>query len=59
MCAPPLGVPKARQGGALGKYRLLYLGRNNHVHQYRLGAELLETSSAERTWGSSWPTGWL
>lgn len=57
MGALPLGVPEARQGGALGKCRVLYLGRNNHKYQCRLGAELLESSSAERTWGSWWPAG--
>jgi len=31
-----------------GKYRVLHLGRNNPMHQYRLGADLLESSSVER-----------
>ncbi|KAJ7414634.1 hypothetical protein WISP_82850 [Willisornis vidua] len=34
-----------------GKCRVLYLKRNNLSHQYRLGANLLESSSAEKDLG--------
>jgi len=34
-----------------GKCKVLHLERNNHMHQYRLGVDLLESSSAERDLG--------
>ena len=33
------------------KCMVLHLGRNSHMHQYRLGDDLLERSSAEKDLG--------
>jgi len=34
-----------------GKCRVLHLGRNNPIHQYSFGVDVLESSSAERDLG--------
>jgi len=34
-----------------GKCRVLHLGRNNLMHHYRFGVDLLENSSVERALG--------
>ena len=34
-----------------GNFRVLHLGRNNHTYQYRLQADPLERSSAEKELG--------
>ena len=41
----------------VGKGRVLHLGRNNPRHQYRLGVDLLESTSVERDWECWWTTG--
>ena len=38
-------------GSNKGTCRVLHMGRNNQLHQYRLGADLLERSSAEKDLG--------
>ena len=35
----------------MGKWRVLHLGRKNHVHQCQLGAQLLERRSTEKDLG--------
>jgi len=39
-----------------GKCRVLHLGRNNSMPQYRLGADLLQNSSVERDLECWWMT---
>jgi len=39
-----------------GKCRVLHWERNNHMYQYRLGAEQLERSCAEKALGVLWIT---
>jgi len=39
-----------------GKCRVLHLGRNNLMHQDRLGADLLESSFVDRDLGCWWMT---
>lgn len=34
-----------------GKWRVLHLGRNNRMYQYRIGADLMGRSSAEKDLG--------
>ena len=38
--------------GTWGQMRVLHLRRNNNMHQYRLGADLLGRSSAEENLGA-------
>jgi len=40
-----------------GECTVLHLGRNNLMHQYRLGVDLLQSSSVERDLVSWWTTG--
>ena len=39
-----------------GKCRVLHLGRNNLMHQDRLGADLLDSSFVDRDLGCWWMT---
>jgi len=40
-----------------GKGRVLHLGRNNPMHQYRLTEDLLESALRRGTWVSWWMRG--
>ena len=40
------------------KCRVLHPGKNNCMHQYRLGDDLLERSSEKKEVGAWWKTGW-
>ena len=40
-----------------GKCRVLHLGRNNLMHQYRLRVDLLGAALRRGTWVSWWTTG--
>lgn len=37
-----------------GKWEVLYLKKNNPMHQYTLGADWLESSVSEKEWQASW-----
>ncbi|CAM5083152.1 unnamed protein product [Eretmochelys imbricata] len=41
------------------KCRVLYLGRKNPMHLYRLGTDWLSSSSAEKDWGLQWMKSWI
>jgi len=45
------GVSGELGGEEKGKCRVLHLGRNNPMHQYRPGADLLESNCVERDLG--------
>ena len=40
------------------KCRVMHMRRNNCMHQYRLGDDLLERSSEKKEVGAWWKTGW-
>lgn len=45
-----LVLPKQDEFFNKNKCRALHLGRNNCMHQYRLGVDLLQSSSMEKSW---------
>ena len=51
-------VERNIMGFKKGMCRILHLGRNNHRHQHRLAADLLEGISEENDLGVQWTTGW-